>query len=301
MTLAVSRFFPGANSGLLQFAPGYNLTLPVSVRALAANVAIGQRYQALSGFRGPLGVAMSLVIAEDPSSQTFVQHYRGGDLHFDDLGLTSGDNLRAAVVTYKGIHCFGNPGFLKSDSVYVIVSVYSPENRQAVVTMKFPDDSGGGLYDDLEQGQDGTAGISDMWVHNPQPLVIEPLVMGSSLLGDSQKVKNAVSDAAKQAADEAAAAEGVPVTNGELDAIGAAVAGIAGALLGSLGLTDGVRGRPQSITLHWDDLLALPLPSSKQFGSITYNVESPILTDGDASYKVYFDVQILAEPDLPKQ
>ena len=196
---------------------------------------------------------------------------------------------------------FGNPGFLKSDSVYVIVSVYSPENRQAVVTMKFPDDSGGGLYDDLEQGQDGTAGISDMWVHNPQPLVIEPLVMGSSLLGDSQKVKNAVSDAAKQAADEAAAAEGVPVTNGELDAIGAAVAGIAGALLGSLGLTDGVRGRPQSITLHWDDLLALPLPSSKQFGSITYNVESPILTDGDASYKVYFDVQILAEPDLPKQ
>ena len=167
--------------------------------------------------------------------------------------------------------------------------------------MKFPDDIGGGLYDDLEQDQDATAGVADMWVHNPQPLVIEPMVMGSSLLGNSQKVKNAVSDAAKQAADEAAAAEGVPVTNAELDAFGIAVGGVAGAILGSLGLTDGVRGRPQSITFHWDDLLALPPASSKQFGNITYNVESPILTDGDASYKVYFDVQILAQPDLPKQ
>jgi hypothetical protein len=167
--------------------------------------------------------------------------------------------------------------------------------------MKFPDDTGGGLYDDLKQGQDGTAGVEDMWVHSPQPLVIEPLVMGSSLLGDSKKVKEAVHDAAKQAADQAAAAEGVPVTAAELDAIGVLAAGLAGTLLGSLGLTDGLRGRPQSITLHWDDLLALPAPSSKQFGIIAYNVESPILTDGDASYKVYFDVQFLAQSDLPKQ
>jgi hypothetical protein len=300
MTFAVRGFFPGANSGLGQFAKRIKLVPPVSVRALTANAAIAQRYQTLNTFRGPLGVVMSPVIPKDASSQAFVQHYRGGDLHFED-GKTRGDNLRAAVVTYKGIHCFGNPGFLKSDSVYVIVSVYSPENTQATVTMKFPDDSGGGLYDDLEQDQDRTSGVADMWVKNPQPLIIEPLVMGSSLLGDSQKVKNAVSDAAKQAADEAAAAEGVPLTSAELDAIGAAVGGIAGAILGSLGLTDGVRGRPQTITLHWDDLLALPPASSKQFGKINYNIESPILTDGDASYKVYFDVQILAQPDLPSQ
>lgn len=300
MAFGLRAFFPGANSGLRQFAPRFSLVPPVSLRTLTANAAIGQRYQALNGFRGQLGAAMSPVRAETASSLAFVQHYRGGDLHFDG-GQTAGDNNRAAVVTYKGIHCFGNPAGLASDSVYVIVSVYSPENKGAAVTKKFPDDNGDGLYDNLEQGQDSTAGVDEMWNHNPQPLIIVPLVMGSSLLGSSQKVKSAVHDAAKQAADQAAAAEGVPVTNAQLDLIGIAVAGIAGALLGSLGLTDQVRGKPQTIELHWDNLLALPPVSSQQFGNIKYNVESPILTDGDASYKVYFDVVLPNLPDLPKQ
>jgi hypothetical protein len=300
MTFAVSRFFPAANSGLGQFAKQFNLVPPVSLRALTANVAIAQRYQALNTFRGPLGVAMSPVTAKDASSQAFVQHYRGGDLHFED-GKTRGDNLKAAVVRFKGIHCFGNPGFLKSDSVYAIVSVYSPENTHAANTMKFPDDTGGGLYDDLEQGQDRTDGIADLWLHNPQPLVIEPLVMGSSLLGDSQKVKDKVRDAAQQAASQAAAAEGVPATDAQIAAIAAACSSLTVGFLSALGLTDGVRGIPQTITLGWDDLLALPPVSSKQFGIINFNVESPILTDGDASYKVYFDVQFLEQPDLPSQ
>ena len=60
----------------------------------------------------------------------------------------------------------------------------------------------------------------------------------------------------------------------------------------SLGLTDLVRGRAQSINLSRNALRDdfLPNAPSKQQGPITYNFETPLLTDGDASYKAYFEV-----------
>jgi hypothetical protein len=296
----VRSFFPGANAGLRQFLSGFNLTPPVGLRTLTANAAIAARYRSLNGFRGPLGVAMSPVTSEGASSQAFVQSYRGGDLHFLG-GRTSGDHMKQTTITYKGAHCFGNPGFLKSDSVYVIVSAYSPENRQAANTMKFPDDQGGTLYDDFEQDQDRTGGIADIWSGPPQPLVIEPLVMGSSLLGDSQKVKNAIRDAIQKAADSTNAAEGQPATLAQIALLSNAFTSIFAGFLDALGLTDQVRGRPQSISFQYEDLLALPPASSQHFGIIEYNVESPILTDGDASYKVYFDVRTVSIDPLPSQ
>jgi len=78
----VKSFFLGANSGLRQFFVRYNLTPPVSLRALTANAAIAQEYQRSGNYKGPLGVALSGV--QPGAGSSFVQSFEGGKLHFTD-------------------------------------------------------------------------------------------------------------------------------------------------------------------------------------------------------------------------
>ncbi len=60
---------------------------------------------------------------------------------------------------------------------------------------------------------------------------------------------------------------------------------------GLFGLTDQVRGRPVARTIKFVDWDALPPPDAKQFGTISFNWETDIMTDGDASYKAYFNLE----------
>ena len=41
-----------------------------------------------------------------------------------------------------------------------------------------------------------------------------------------------------------------------------------------------------------EELVRIPAEPLKSFKAIDYHRESPLLTDGDASYKVYFDVML---------
>jgi hypothetical protein len=286
--------FPGAQAGLRQFAPRFNLSPPISLRALAAHAAIATKYEQLGGFKGALGLALSGVRPDSPSA--FSQPFTGGDIHFLDNGQTPVFPIFQTSITYQGAHCFGNPSGLASDSVYLIVSIYPPSNPERAVVFKIPDDGGSHLIDNFEKGQDSTDGIREIFggeKQPPVPLVINTMVMGSSLLGDSQKVKEKVKEAVQQAADQSGTAEGQLASPGVLNFLAGAISSVFGGILDDLGLTDAVRGRPQSIMLRLapeaNDFL--PNAPQKQQGPISFNFETPLLTDGDASYKAYFNVE----------
>ena len=293
MGFGIRAFLPGANAGLRQFVQRFNLASPISVRQLTAQAAIAARYEQLGGFKGQLGLSLSDVKASSPT--VFTRSFTGGDLHFTGDGQTPIDPLFQTTITYEGAHCFGNPKLLGSDSVYLMVSVYPPGNPDQAVVFKLPDDGGSHLIDNFEKGQDSTDGVRVIWGGiriPPQPLVITAMVMGSSLLGDSTKVKDKVKEAVRSAADRANAAEGQIASPSQLDFLANAFSSIFGGLLDDLGLTDQVRGREQSIPLRRDSSNDdfLPQPASKQQGPINFNFETPLLTDGDASYKAYFSV-----------
>jgi hypothetical protein len=293
MGFGIRTIFPGAGAGLRQFQSRFQLTPPISVRNLAAHTAIAAKYQQLGNFKGPLGLILSAVKVD--VGDAFIRSFSGGDVHFTDNGQTLVNPLFQTTITYVGAHCFGNPAGLGSDSVYLLVSVYPPGNPDQAVVFKIPDDGGAGLINDFERGQDSNDGVRVIWGGTqkpPQPLVITTMVMGSSLFGDSTKVKEKVKEAVLTAASEANAAEGEVASPSQLDFLANAFATIFGGLLDALGLTDQVRGRPQSIQLRrdtaGDDFI--PQAPPKQQGPIRYNFETPLLTDGDASYKAYFNV-----------
>jgi hypothetical protein len=121
--------------------------------------------------------------------------------------------------------------------------------------------------------------------------------MGSSLLGDSARVKDKVKEAVRTAASQANAAEGQVATPSQLDFLAGALSSLLGGAFDAFGLTDQVRGRPESINLSRDPQRDdfVPNAPSKQQGPITYNFETPLLSDGDASYKAYFEVITVRE------
>lgn len=292
-TFGVRAFFPGGNNGLRQFFPRFNLTPPVSLRRLTASAAIARKYDQMGNFKGVLGPALSDVQANSPT--TFVKSFSGGDIHFLDNGQTSADPILVTTITYEGTHCFGNPGGIKSDSVYLIVSVYPPSNPEQAVVFKIPDDNGGGLIDDFEAGQDSTAGSRQIFGGEdvgPKSLVISVMVMGDSLLGSSRKVKDAVSKAVHESADQANASEGQVASPEVVDFLASAFSTVFGGLFDDLGLTDQVRGRPQSIKLRRDTQEDdfVPTRPLQQSGPISFNFATPLLTDGDASYMAFFRV-----------
>ena len=60
-----------------------------------------------------------------------------------------------------------------------------------------------------------------------------------------------------------------------------------------IGLSDTEINTVRKTFTQLDDLLQLPPPDSKKkIGSITYNFESDLISDGDASYKVYFNLVV---------
>lgn len=289
----VRAFFPGANTGLRQFFARFNLNPPVSLRRLAASAAIASKYDQMENFKGVLGPALSDVKADSPT--TFVRSFSGGDIHFLDEGQTTADPILLTKIEYAGTHCFGNPGPLKSDSVFLIVSIYPPSNPDQAVVFKIPDDSGDGLIEDFERGQDSTDGVREIYGGEdvgPKSLVISVMVVGDSLLGSSKKVRDAVSKAAHEGADQANAAEGQVASPEVLDFFASAFSTVFGGLADDLGLTDQIRGRPASINLRRDTQANdfVPTHPMQQSGPINFNFATPLLTDGDASYMAFFRV-----------
>jgi len=207
----------------------------------------------------------------------FFKDYRGGQIQFSlDDGPVAFVTFRT-IVRFRGIHCFGKSEAV--DEPYAVVSVYRPDAADKVVTKRFP--AGRDSYEDFVAGTDATEAIDVFSDLSPQTIAICSTVMEHDS-GDPSRVAEAIDNAVRKAADAAGAADEVSTFTGFLRDLG--VPELVGGLLG---VGDDLIGS-QTFTVDFSDLI--PGRPMQTFGNIRFNFESPLLSDGDASYKLYYEV-----------
>jgi Tachylectin len=241
---------------------------------------IQRKYAEIGERLSPLGRPLDAASPVQSSGTAFFRDYRGGQIKVQSEGGASAFATHRIVVRFRGIHCFGKSEAV--DEPYAIVAVYAPDARDSTVTTKFP--TGRDSYTDFVASTDASESTnvspsSPGWA--PQSVAISCTVMEHDS-GDPDRAAAAVEDAIKKAASDAGAADDISVYTGILDDLK-----IPGLIADVLGVGDDVIG---SQVLQIDVGELKPKPPMKQFQSISYNFESPLLSDGNASYKLYFEV-----------
>ena len=168
-----------------------------------------------------------------------------------------------------------------TDEPYAIVGVYASDARDKVVVKKFPVDRES--YTNFKGGSDASESeeISLDWA--PQTLVIVSMVMEHDS-GDSDRVMAKAEESLKKAAIDAGAdPTDVSVFTGILDDLG--IPGLIGDILG---IGDDLIGIQ---TLQLNSTEIAPKKPTQKFGNISFNFESPLLSDGNASYKLFYEVE----------
>jgi hypothetical protein len=255
----------------------YQMTFEIDQRQLATE-RIDAKYAQVGARRSPLGLELGGL---QSNGQGFFKDYSGGQIVFTLAGDINATVTRRTVVLYKGIHCFGKSEAV--DEPYAIVGVYAPISQETTVTTKFP--KGQDSYTDFVASTDATdASVvspkDTSW--SPQQLAIVSTVMEHDS-GDPDRVAATVENALKKAASDAGVEAGeVSTFTGILDDLA-----IPGLIASVLGVGDDVIGS-QTVTIDRSELV--PKRPMQQFGNIKFNFESPLLSDGDASYKLYYEV-----------
>lgn len=262
----------------------------------AATLAIQQRYEALGRAVSRLGLPLSDTAVVSADGRSYQMDYNGGHIVFDvGSGDTEAVVTKQAVVTYKGLKCFGRQSGGGDDEPYVIMSVVQTDPRVLgdeiqVASSRAPAE---GTYTEVNDGNVRTEGAGrKFWASAPQDVVINSVVMEHDY-GDPEKVRKAIEDALKQAADAGVAA----VTGGSASAPmdpdtlqGMAVNWLAGEITDLLGVGDDKLGSgsiviPRSTWMHSE------FPPMLHRDGVDYNYVQ-YCTDGDASYDVMYEVHM---------
>lgn len=264
--------------------------LGVDISAGIAEHEIEQKYRQIGGRRSLLGRSVNPGLNVQSNGQGFFRNFRGGQIKFSSEGGASAFVTHQTFVVFKGIHCFGKSEAV--DEPYAIVGVYALDAQNSTVTKKFPLDRDS--YEDFVASTD-QAEISIVspetsgWA--PQSLVIVSTVMEHDS-GSPDEAKAKVEGAMNKVA-AAAAAVGVPEVSaviGIMDDLG-----IPGLISDLLGMDDDLIGT-QSLAIDANELFGIAKRPMQKFGNIEFNFESPLLSDGDASYKLYYEVFIKEFP-----
>src|SRR5215471_13888804 len=251
---------------------------PVDALAIATQK-INDKYAQLGGRRSPLGRPILPGAPVQSSGNRFFTNYRGGQITFSvEEGVVAHQTFET-IVRYRGIHCFGKSEAV--DEPYAIVGVYTPDSPDTVIVKKFPKDRTS--YENFVSSTDESASDDVRTFATPQDIAISCTVMEHDS-GDPDRAAAAVEGALKKAAGDSgvASAGDISVFTGILDDLG-----IPGLIADVLGVGDDVIG-VQTLQIHFTELE--PGPPLRKFQQVSFNFESPLLTDGDASYKIYFEV-----------
>jgi len=243
-----------------------------------------------------LGGRMSILgLPTGPATQTGDMHsksFQGGTMRLQSGGSVEVFEEYHTKVFFQGIHAFGTQRGPGADEPYAIVTVFPKDKAETAVTKKF------GPFDDVDDGEN--AGMPTLVLDNvtPSQLVIHTILMENDE-GDPEEVRKAVEKAMREAADQVLTAVGAvagsPIPINIPDTWKNFLFGkLAGAITDLLGLGDDKIGDPDVIEL---DGLTLrhahagdrPFPPLNENG-IRHTHASHLLTDGDAAYKVYFQV-----------
>jgi hypothetical protein len=273
----------GSSVSAREMAQRKNIASPISFNKVAASHYIDKKYDQVGGILSPLGSVMTEVTGQ---TTNYLRTYRGGEIQYSAAQGAGGIVKNLTTIRYVGFRCIkrasdqvGAP----SNEPFIIVGIYPPSRRDQVATLKFP--NGDGVYEDIDGG-DFRTDPADIWTSKPpEDMVISCLVMEHDH-GDPKRIKAAIAKALKEAADAAAAAEGVNVPE---DWVNYITVFIAGAVTDILGMGDDVIGT-SSFILKFEDMINHPqMIKFPGDDNNEYNKEVKILGDG-AEYRLYFQV-----------
>lgn len=266
------------------FEKGTSIFWHPSTGAYSVYGDIFQHWVSLGRERSYLGYPTSdeSSFPEGGRANTF-QH--GGIYWWGDAGAI---DLRDVVISYKGIHCFGetdNDQLSASDEPYVVLSYSSPERFNTIRSK---------VYDGVDAGESFTD-FTELYRGKPYGIVLNTVVMEHD-----ESNPDAYRDEIKKTV-MAVHSAGV-IALGLIPLVGPIIASVAGPGLGALMPTvadelhkifdfgDDKLGA-SNITLNSKQmvLLAARTPTSK-FNDLVYKIETDLVSGEGASYKAYFDI-----------
>lgn len=191
------------------------------------------------------------------------------------------------VVRYKGLFCFGETDEASaSDEPYAILGVI-PTITNQTTTMRTQ------IYEGVDGG-DSREDAIELYRGLPYGLQLTTVLMEHDL-ADPDKYKETI----KVAVDKAA--EGVALGLDHIPIVGPILAPIGEVLLRAISpdvveaLNDLVGGKDDHIgtaklIVSPKDMVRLTLVDKQNLNGIEWHLDSPLISDGEASYKVYVDV-----------
>lgn len=246
---------------------------------------IWEKYNSLGGPSSWLGFPIS--DETDFTENGRVNIFERGSIYYwSDTGAIE---LNDVAVQYTGLVCFGESRGVGSDEPYVILGTISPMTRSTIRSK---------IYEGVDSGS-SRPDLIEIYRGKPYGLNLSVTLFENDE-GDPDAYKNKVEEAVNKVADNAKV---------KADVIGVVavipVVGLAAALavyifwddLKSL-LTDGVNSALGTaddkigealIHISARQMIILASQTDNQiYRDIGFKLETPLLTDGDASYKVYF-------------
>ncbi len=241
--------------------------------------AIGEKWRQTGGGSGPLGYPIA---DEKPAAGNGrVSHFQHGAIYWSPT--TGTVEVRNYVVRFKGLKCFGEQSWVNekggADEPYLIVSIYTDEGK--VATHKFPPDHA--AY------QKVNSGTAIPWTADCYHGAGGVVNMRCLLMEHDEGDPNAYRDAVDKAVKTAIKAGTMAITGGTpVDPPDDSTEMLVGAINDLLGTGDDVitEGYKSFSSIEAGQLADRPLQMED---GISYHFDV-YLTDGDATYKAYFDV-----------
>lgn len=203
-------------------------------------------------------------------------------------GDTGAIDLRDVVISYKGIHCFGetdNDHLSPSDEPYVVLSYSSPERTDTVRSK---------VYEGVDAGETFTD-FTELYRGKPYGIVLNTVVMEHD-----ESNPDAYRDEIRKTV-MAVHSAGV-IALGLIPLVGPIIASVAGPGLGALMPTvadelhkvfdfgdDRIGASTVTLSARQMVLLATRTSTSK-FNNLDYKIETDLVAGEGASYKAYFDI-----------
>lgn len=245
--------------------------------------AIGARYAELGGPSSWLGFPIS---DEAQFFDGLGSKFQNGAIYW--WADTGAIDLGDIVVRYTGFYCFGETNeFSGADEPYVILGVVPTIGQGASLRTAISKDVDGG---------DSRPDNIELYRGLPYGLSVSALLMEHDL-DDPDKYKETIRVGVEKAS------QGVGVAVSAIPYVGPFIAPVAAKLLDAIGsdivnwFNDDIVGGPDdrigmvSFVISPKDMVRLTRVEPQNFWGILWHLDSPLISDDHASYKVYVNIQ----------
>lgn len=282
---------PG-HEGVIEFGEGFyreymsgRIYWVLELGAFWVYGAIGDRYTQLGGPSSWLGHPIS---DEEPFFDGRASKFQNGAIYWwSDTGAAI--ELGEIVVRYSGLACFGETDEASSsDEPYVLFGVIPTLTGQAYSPRT-------AIYEDVDAGDSREDNI-ELYRGLPYGLSLTAVLMEHDL-DDPDKYQETIRVAVEKASE--AIGEGLK----QIPYVGSFVAPIGVAFLKAIGpdavewINDVIVGGEDdhigtvSFVITPKDMVRLTRVGRDNFRGILWHLDSPLISDGEASYKVYVEIQ----------